>query len=363
MKEVYDMKSSVSMKLVWLGLAVALALGMASAASAQPGEFVKGVLQPLADGFPNRPITLINIDDAASRDGVYTRMVQQALRGISPVDILVTDEPAPSHGNWYVAVDVTKRKGGKEGYYPMLWSTFGATTDLHIEPIEKELGVSLDDVKACIVMESQGDVFFQRKNAPWGPTFAGFVKWAKANPGKARYVSVDVGSGNDIRSTHLIQILGIEVEKIPMGGHQAVASTIGAGEGDFTLGAPDMARINWEAGRVDVTMVVGDKVPPPWDKDPNIVSSKEAGIPPMLRGGTKAWGVRKEVPQERIEWLFKLFKAAAETDVYQKHVKNVPNLRLELLGPAEGDAHIRKIFKDSLPVIRGVGLHWDQQKK
>jgi hypothetical protein len=39
-------------------MAIALALALVSAASAQPGEFVKGVLQPLADGFPKRTETI-----------------------------------------------------------------------------------------------------------------------------------------------------------------------------------------------------------------------------------------------------------------------------------------------------------------
>jgi len=37
---------------------MAFTWALASAASAQPGEFVKGVLQPLADGFPKRTETI-----------------------------------------------------------------------------------------------------------------------------------------------------------------------------------------------------------------------------------------------------------------------------------------------------------------
>ena len=57
------MKVCVSKKLVWLGLAVLFTLTLASGANAQPGEFVKGVLQPLADEFPKRPITIVVVDD------------------------------------------------------------------------------------------------------------------------------------------------------------------------------------------------------------------------------------------------------------------------------------------------------------
>ena len=67
------MKTRVSGKVVWLSLVAAFTLALASGASAQPGEFVKGVLQPLADGFPNKAITLIVVDDPGSRDGIYAR--------------------------------------------------------------------------------------------------------------------------------------------------------------------------------------------------------------------------------------------------------------------------------------------------
>ena len=86
------MKARGLMKVVLLSLVVALTLGGTSAALAQPGEFVKGVLQPLADGFPNKPITIIVVDEPGSRDGIYARTMQEACRGISPVDILVSDE-------------------------------------------------------------------------------------------------------------------------------------------------------------------------------------------------------------------------------------------------------------------------------
>ena len=110
------MKTCVSKKLVLLLLSLALGLAGASAASAQPGEFVNGVLQPLADGFPSQPITLVNIDDAGSSGGVYARQIQAALKGISPVDILVSDEPSSSWGLWVKLKEMPTRRGGSDGY-------------------------------------------------------------------------------------------------------------------------------------------------------------------------------------------------------------------------------------------------------
>ena len=134
------MKRCATMKAVWLILSLVFTLTLASAASAQPGEFVKSVLQPLADGFPKRTITVVVADDPGSRDGLYSRALQQDLKGISPVPIIVSDEPATgAFGTFFKLNDLKSREGDKEGYYPLCVTIWGAVGDLHVEPITEEL--------------------------------------------------------------------------------------------------------------------------------------------------------------------------------------------------------------------------------
>jgi tripartite-type tricarboxylate transporter receptor subunit TctC len=100
LKEDYGMNERISMKLVLFGLVLAFCLSLTPTVSAQPGEFVKGVLQPLADGFPKRTINLIVVDDPGTRDDLYAKSLQAASKGISPVNITVSCEPSASGGNW-----------------------------------------------------------------------------------------------------------------------------------------------------------------------------------------------------------------------------------------------------------------------
>ena len=160
------MKKHLPMKHAWLFVAAAFILVAASTAGAQPGEFVKGVLQPLADGFPNRAITLVVVDDAGSPDGIMARMLKEALKNISPVDILISDEPAPAFGTFYTLRDVLSRKGGDEGYYPIIVTVFGAVSDLYIEPIEKEIDTGIEDMKMINILETVPYLIAQRKNTP-----------------------------------------------------------------------------------------------------------------------------------------------------------------------------------------------------
>ena len=359
------MKRRVTKKLVLLGLAVVLTFTLASVAAAQPGEFVKGVLQPLADGFPKRPITLIVCDDPGSKDDLYAKAFQTALKDISPVRINTSNEPANEGGTWFTLKDIGGREGGNEGYYPIaIVGFFGVVTDIYTDPSAREVGANVDQLKMTIATETWPDVMIQRKNAPWGPTFAGLIKYMKENPNKARYISWGVGGGKDIACTYFVKTLGGSFTKIPQGTAQEAASTVGAGEGDYNNAPVDVAFAHWKAGRVDVTMVQGDVIPPPWDKDPNVTTTTKMGLNPAIGGAMFGFGVPAKVPQSHVDWLYKLFNAAASTEGYQKRGQLIPGLVFTKVGGkmADGawaDGFLREILKTAEPVVRDLGLHLD----
>ena len=163
------MSERVSRKWVVLGLFLAFILVAAPLASAQG-------LKPLADGFPKRAITIINIDDPGTRDGIYARMMQSALKGISPVPILVSDEPIAQGGTWMKANELKKRPGALEGYYPFIFTAFGVVTDLQVEPLTRDINAKLSDAKMVIVTDQMPYVVIQKKNAPWGRKFVDLMK-------------------------------------------------------------------------------------------------------------------------------------------------------------------------------------------
>lgn len=360
------MKKRVSLSLAVLGIAVAFTLILAPAAGAQPGEFVNGKLQPLADGFPNHAITLINIDDPGTRDGIYARSIQRALKDISPVDILISDEPSATLGTFYTARDTITRRGGKEGYYPYVTTMFGNVTDLLLEPITKETGMTEKMIKPVIRTETYPSFVVQRKNAPWGPSFVQMVAYAKDNPGKLRYISQDVGSGTDIGCEWLMFKLGIKVTKIPQPGHTAVLAAVGGGGGDFGMTNADNAIIGWQSGRTFPTVLWdnGTTVPEPFTNDPRIITYQQLGFdPPVPNLSTLGFAVNQEVPDSHVEWLYKLFKAAAETDFHKMREKQIPGLRIDIIGPKEANAEKLYFLKEADPVLRAIGLHIDVQKK
>jgi len=357
------MKTRATKKLVFLGLAAALTLALASGATAQPGEFVKGVLQPLADGFPNRNINIVVVDDPGSPNDLYAKSLQAALKDISPVRILVSNEPSAVGGTWFTVQEVPRRDGGADGYYPIVFSSFGNVTDLLVEPGTREIGAKLEQVNMVISTDILPYVMIQRKNAPWGPTFGGMVKYGKENPGKLRYVSFEIGTAHDIVCEWALYNVGVKVKKYPQGTRQEAASTVGAGEGDFTMAGLPEAITNSQAGRVDVTMVMGDTVPDMWKNNPNVVSAKQVGLNPAIQGSLYGLAVPSLVPQAHVDWLYKLFKAAAESDIHKKRATVFPGLRFRNINGAAANAENKQILEFSEPIIRAIGLHIDDIKK
>jgi len=359
------MKARGLMKVVLLSLVVALTLGGTSAALAQPGEFVKGVLQPLADGFPNKPITIIVVDEPGSRDGIYARTMQEACRGISPVDILVSDEEVAQGGSFYKMTDLEKRPGGNQGYFPFIFDLWGSSLDPLMEPVKEETGKDIDDLQAIISTEAIPYFVMQNKNVPWGPTWADFLKYANANPGKVKYGSSGPGSGTDIACSYILSKAGVldKLKKITSKNTAEASKNIAAGAGD--IGCTDTQRMipHHEAGRVTPLMWTGTQVPPPYDKDTNIVTWEKAGIAKGTLGSIIGICTIKEVPKAHVDWLFKLFKAAAATEVYKKREKTYPGLVINILTPEEAQKIPKQMQGYADPIIHDLGLALDQEKK
>lgn len=330
-------------------------------------RFEGGVIQPLSDGFPSREISLVVVDDPGTRDAIYAVNMAEALSAISPVNVVVTYESAPQGGTLPILSDLKGRPGGPEGYFPVVVVIPGTVTDFHVEPITREFGISLDDVSFLIASESQPYTFAQRTDAPWGLDFLDFISYAQANPGELRYLATSVGGGNDIAMEWLLDGLGITVNKIPAGGHQEALSAIGAGQGDFTLTRPELARQFEVDGRVDVTFQMNSELSQPWASEPGsdrIVTTgiyDELGIPDISFGLVLGMMTSSDVPLSHQRWLSELFLAGVATPEWQDRLTTVAGLDIfkEPWDLERANREAASLYESTEPVVRRVGLHWE----
>ena len=343
-------------------LAAAMAAGLAlpAAAMAQAGEIVDGVLQPLADGFPNRAITIINPDDPGSRDGIYARSIQEAARKISPVEIILSDEPAPAFATFYTINDVKTRDGGMEGYYPIIVSVVGTTADLTVEPITKETGLTAEDMDMVITTDTIPYIVIGRKDAVWGKSFADLVKYGKEHPGELKYISNQVGSGNDLAMEWVLDQVGVEVNKIPAPSNDAVAAAIGAGEGDFSMSQAGVALQHYQAGKVEVLLVTGDTVPAPWDKDPASSPARPPGCPESPGAWSRVLPCRRACRRSTSTGSTSSSRRRRRPSTTNSG-RRPCRATSRALTPAEANALKMQVLEFTDPVVREMGLHIDQK--
>jgi tripartite-type tricarboxylate transporter receptor subunit TctC len=316
-------------------------------------EYKDGKLQPLPDGFPNKPLTLLNADAPSHDDGLYARAMQRALEDISPVPIEVRDQSYPTFGTWTGIQYMQQQAGGKEGYYAEVAAMVGASMDLLTEPIEKEFGMTIKDFVPVIVTEQTPFVLMVRADAPW-QSYQEMVDYAKANPGQLRYVAA-TGSLLDVATERLMSVGGWKVKKIPAGASVEAATAVAAGEGDFTMLTPSVARSHEQAGKVRALLVVSkDKTAPgDWSK---AVTTAGIGLPDEPWVSYRGFVVAPEVSQSHKDWLFELFKKGSEQAPPKERVASLPGASVTVLTAAE----VQKIVDDALkfaePVIAELGL-------
>lgn len=333
-----------------------------SAECAEPTFDDDGALEPLPSGFPESAITIVSVDEPGSRDGVYARTLDQALNDISPVDIVVSDEPRAQGGTIDTVVDVMDREGGTEGYHLVVSSVLGTSTDFHAVDYEGELGVSLEDLDFFVATEEYPYVLAQRADAPWGEDFASFVEYGQANPGELRYISGGVGSATDITMEWLLNELDIEVTKVPAADRTAAIAAVGGGQGDFTFTQPEIALGAEEQGRAKVIFTSTEEAPDEWAGEVATAADyADYGIEEATWGTVEGLVVPAEVPDCNVDWLRALIVAATETDVYQQRAETQAGITLRLYDGEQGNALAQTLFEFSEPVVREAGLHWEDQ--
>lgn len=320
-----------------------------------------GVLQPLPNGFPSKPIRVISRDAPGQRNYILTRNLMDGIGSLnlSPVGLSVVDRPRTPHSTFDSILEMQEDEDCRLGYCLTIVSVGGAATTLHAEPIQDITGHTIDDLVLIGAFELWPYIMVQRKDAPWGPTLAGMIEYGRANPGALVYTSNQVGSGNDIAAEWFLDQFGITVTKIPTAGNQESVNPIAAGESDFTLAQANIAQDNWEAGVVDITMVTGDSVPEPWANDPNVVTSVSLTDDPGF-GLLLGWAVAPEVPELHRQWLFELFRAGSEAEIYATRADRIAGISMLQWEPAFTTEYARTYYDMTESIFRRLGLHHEQ---
>lgn len=321
-------------------------------------EFVDGVLQPLNDGFPNSPLTIVVADSAGSDDGMYARQIQNAAASLSPVEIRVVDRPDFGvYGSWEGIRWMADQRGGTDGLFLEVVTIPGSTFDLITTPVTAELGVTVDSMNVVGITENVPYTVFTRADAPWGNDLAEMMTWAEDNPGELRYVSIGQGSGPDMAMTLYLNHVGVEVNTSVGGDLVESITAVAAGSGDVGVTLPGQIPPFLDSGRIEVVSCSGNISPcvGPWPEVDNAASILGIENDPFTTN--RGLAVPEEVPDEHREWLEALLKAVADDEEFVAAREAVtPGIAHVWVGHDEADELMRDGIEIGRDLLEPLGL-------
>lgn len=345
---------------VVVGVALAGCGGSSGSSTAKPADaaswkpvFKNGVLQPLPDGFPKngKRLTLLNVDEAGSADGLYARAMQKALDKVSPVSVQVLDKPGADNGTWEGLKFMESQGDANEGYMVEVVAFTGAGLDFLTSPITKQYGYTVNDMNPVIATEKVPFVVATRGNAPF-KTYQDLVAAAKANPGKLKYISASVGSQLDIAMSALMQEGGWTAKKIPLQDSTQAATTLAAGAGDFGMELPDVVVGQFQAHKINVPLVVGDTASPPFDQ---ATTTKALGLDEPW-GSLRGWMASTKVSDLHRKWLYALLERATEQAGYKDRISGLPGAVPQKMDHDQVLAEVKNAMTIGKPILAKLGL-------
>ena len=295
-----------------------------------------GKLQPLKNGFPKTPLSIVVVDEAGSDDGIYARQVAEAASKIAPVDIKVVDRPefGSTYGAWEALDWIADQRGGDEGYMMAVVTLPGSTIDLLATPVANDLGVNMESLNTIALTESVPYVVVSRVGAPWGDSFEEMLAYAKANPGQVKYISRGPGAGPDLAMNNYADIAGVEFNTSVGGSHSEINTALGAGAGDIAVTLPGAASPFVQDGKVVLLTCTGNENPcaANWGKEqPNAASL--LGIENDPWGSTRGLVAAQGIPESHRLWLEALVDKATQSEEFVKARTSIPGV---------GMAHLNK---------------------
>jgi tripartite-type tricarboxylate transporter receptor subunit TctC len=289
----------------------------------------------------------------------YARTLQKILNEISPQRVNVLDRPSTSFGTWEALKFAKEEPGGDSGHVAVVHTVPATALDLLTIDLQSELGMGLKDLNVVITTEEIPYVLISRTGAPWGSSYKDMIGYAKAHPGKVRYLSREVGSAADITTTWLFDQEGVEVEKVIGGSMQEIGIAVAAGEVDVALVFAEVALTHFQNQRAEILLMTGDTAIAPWTDRPvmsTVVDSKD-----VLLGRVIGLAVPAAVPGEHRAWLFEVIRKATEDGRYKERGAVLPGRVLRIRTHDEAVQLARSIFDMADPIVRKLGLHHESQ--
>jgi tripartite-type tricarboxylate transporter receptor subunit TctC len=186
-------------------------------------------------------------------------------------------------------------------------------------------------------------------------TFEQFVAYAKAHPGEVGYISIGIGSAQEIMARQLERLAGISMNRIPYRGGPQVMQDLLSGIVHFYVAPTLQVLPQYESRKLKVLAVSS---PQRLEVAPAIPTLLEKGVD-FVRFGWLGICARAGTPQPIIDLLNRNIVAIVATPEYQSMIEKSGSLPVAS-SPAELSGVLTQTVDEVAATIREFGMLQDQ---
>jgi tripartite-type tricarboxylate transporter receptor subunit TctC len=316
--------------LSWLAVAVLAGLGPVAA----------------ADTYPTRPVRLVVGFGAGGPTDIPARFIAERLATLLGQNVVVENKPGA--GGMLATRDVLAQP--RDGYNLLLCTHFESiNTVLYRNP-----QYTLADL-APISLITKYYYAIALSNAVPAVDLEQFVVYAKAHPGEVGYITIGIGSAQEILARQLERLTGISMNRIPYRGGPQIMQDLVAGIVQFYV-APTLAIFPlYETGQLKVLAVSS---PQRMAVAPNVPTLVEKGID-FVRFGWLGICAGAGTPQPIIDVLNRHIVAIVANPAYQALIQKSGSIPASST-PAELAGILKQTVDDVAATIREFGMQQEQ---
>jgi tripartite-type tricarboxylate transporter receptor subunit TctC len=278
------------------------------------------------DKYPSKPVKVVVPFGPGSATDIVIRIVGEHMRPILGQPVVIENKP----GAFGIIAIEDMARSRPDGYTLQIGNP--GTNALTPIIYKKKFKIDYDKEVIMVTRLSEVPLVLAATTKDFAPkTYAEFIAYAKANPGKVRYASVGTGSNNHYDTEAFAQWAGIELTHLPnKGGGAAITNDLVTGDAHVALVNAASSTGVIKAGQVRALAVMSQQRLPDY---PDVPTLAELGYP-NSKGLWSALYAPAATPRDVLETVRKaaaqaLASEPLDTAFKKQMIKATPSGSLE----------------------------------
>jgi tripartite-type tricarboxylate transporter receptor subunit TctC len=278
------------------------------------------------DKYPSKPVKVVVPFGPGSATDIVIRIVGEHMRPILGQPVVIENKP----GAFGIIAIEDMARSKPDGYTLQIGNP--GTNALTPIIYKKKFKIDYDKEVVMVTRLSEVPLVLAATTKDFAPkTYAEFIAYAKANPGKVRYASVGTGSNNHYDTEAFAQWAGIELTHLPnKGGGAAITNDLVTGDAHVALVNAASSTGVIKAGQVRALAVMSEHRVAEY---PDVPTLAEFGYP-NSKGLWSALYAPAATPHDVLETVRKaaaqaLASEPVETAFKKQMIKATPSGSLE----------------------------------